>query len=336
MTKGGPANSSTTLAVWSYREAFGTVAAGLLAGRRGRQHPHRRGADRRIRLSVPAAPGGAVMTAAAALVEDRVRGRDHRRHALPRLLDGQRLAHKDQRHAGRPAALVSRGTPPSTGTSRPCHDQLPALGTSLLLGLGTVVLTLADRHAGRVRAGPAAPTGSQRPLNFLLLVAQMIPAVVMAMGFYAIYLSIGHAQHHLGSDHRGLDPGGALRRAAVQRVHVRDPAGTDAGRAKSTAPVRGAPFPSIVVPLSRNSTITVSLFAFLWAWSDFVFASTLNRNGSTSCRSRWASTPTSATTPPNGTRSWRPRSSPPSPPQSCSLIAQRYVAAGVTAGAVKD
>ncbi len=24
MTKGGPANSSTTLAVWSYREAFGT------------------------------------------------------------------------------------------------------------------------------------------------------------------------------------------------------------------------------------------------------------------------------------------------------------------------
>src|SRR5690625_7186208 len=37
-------------------------------------------------------------------------------------------------------------------------------------------------------------------------------------------------------------------------------------------------FTSIVLPLSRNSVITVSLFSFLWAWSDFIFASTLARN----------------------------------------------------------
>ena len=31
-------------------------------------------------------------------------------------------------------------------------------------------------------------------------------------------------------------------------------------------------FWSVVLPVSRNSIVTVSLFAFLWAWSDFIFA----------------------------------------------------------------
>src|SRR5699024_10370876 len=36
---------------------------------------------------------------------------------------------------------------------------------------------------------------------------------------------------------------------------------------------------SIVRPVGRNSALTDSLFAFLWARSDFIFASTLIRNG---------------------------------------------------------
>ena len=69
-------------------------------------------------------------------------------------------------------------------------QQLPALGTSLLVGLGSVALTIVI----------AAPAGyalallnlrGGRTLNFLLLVAQMVPAVVMAMGFYAVYNSLG-------------------------------------------------------------------------------------------------------------------------------------------------
>ena len=69
-------------------------------------------------------------------------------------------------------------------------QQLPALATSLVVGLGCVVLTVVI----------AAPAGyalallnlrGGRSLNFLLLVAQMIPAVVMAMGFYAVYNSLG-------------------------------------------------------------------------------------------------------------------------------------------------
>lgn len=69
-------------------------------------------------------------------------------------------------------------------------QQLPNLGTSLLIGLGCVAMTL-------MIAAPAAYAMAllhlrgRRTLNFLLLVAQMLPAVVMAMGFYAIYVRMG-------------------------------------------------------------------------------------------------------------------------------------------------
>jgi multiple sugar transport system permease protein len=39
---------------------------------------------------------------------------------------------------------------------------------------------------------------------------------------------------------------------------------------------RGRTLISIVLPLSRNALITSGLFAFLAAWGDFLFASTLN------------------------------------------------------------
>ena len=38
-------------------------------------------------------------------------------------------------------------------------------------------------------------------------------------------------------------------------------------------------FLSVVMPVSRNAVVTVSLFAFLWAWSDFLFANTLDSGG---------------------------------------------------------
>src|SRR6185312_14198419 len=38
-------------------------------------------------------------------------------------------------------------------------------------------------------------------------------------------------------------------------------------------------FVSVVLPISLNSLITVGLFAFLFAWSDFIFALTLTTKG---------------------------------------------------------
>ncbi|ROP35872.1 extracellular solute-binding protein [Saccharothrix texasensis] len=38
-------------------------------------------------------------------------------------------------------------------------------------------------------------------------------------------------------------------------------------------------FWSVVLPASRNGVVTAGLFAFLWAWSDFLFAATLDSGG---------------------------------------------------------
>ena len=86
--------------------------------------------------------------------------------------------------------------PTLDGYARVFEQQLPALGTSLLVGLGTVVLTVVI----------AAPAGyalallnlrGGRTLNFLLLVAQMIPAVVMAMRLSTLARSFVRRIHPL-------------------------------------------------------------------------------------------------------------------------------------------
>jgi multiple sugar transport system permease protein len=94
-------------------------------------------------------------------------------------------------------------------------------------------------------------------------------------------------------------------------------------------------FRSVILPVSRNATVTVSLFAFLWAWSDFVFAATLDGGGTHqpitlgiyhyigNNNQQWNAIMATAVVA--------------SVPATVLLIlAQRYVAAGVTAGAVKD
>ena len=95
-------------------------------------------------------------------------------------------------------------------------------------------------------------------------------------------------------------------------------------------------FTKIVVPLSRNSIVTTSLFAFLWAWSDFMFASTLDSGGGKlrpitmgiydyigAQNQEWGPLMATAVVA--------------SVPTALLLIlAQKYVAAGVTAGAIKD
>jgi len=94
-------------------------------------------------------------------------------------------------------------------------------------------------------------------------------------------------------------------------------------------------FWSIVLPVSRNAIVTVSLFAFLWAWSDFVFATTLDGGGTQqpitlgiyhyigNNNQQWNAIMATAVVA--------------SLPAAVILVlAQRYVAAGVTAGAVKD
>lgn len=212
-------------------------------------------------------------------------------------------------------------------------QQLPYLGTSLLIGLGTVILTVALAAPAAYSLAKLRPRG-RGALNFVLLIAQMIPGIIMAMGFYAIYLNLGILNSLWGliiADSTLAVPFGVLIFSAFM-AGIPD-------ELMSAARIDGAgawrTFQSIVLPVSRNAVVTVSLFAFLWAWSDFIFSSTLNSGGTLQTitlgiykyignnNQEWNAIMATAVVA--------------SIPAAVLLVlAQRYVAAGVTAGAVKD
>jgi multiple sugar transport system permease protein len=214
------------------------------------------------------------------------------------------------------------------------HDQLPYLGTSLVVGVGTVVVTLLISAPAAFALSKLFVPG-RRTLNFLLIVAQMIPAVVMALGFYTIYSNLGILDTLPGlilADSTIAVPFGVMLFAAFMTGIPRE--------LLQAAQIDGASswrtFRSVILPISRNAAVTVGLFAFLWAWSDFLFASTLNRDGGRlrpitmgiydyigSQNQEWG--PMMATAVMASI-----------PAAILLVVAQKYVAAGVTAGAVKD
>jgi multiple sugar transport system permease protein len=213
------------------------------------------------------------------------------------------------------------------------HEQLPYLGTSLLIGLGTVVLTVALSAPAGYSLARLQPRGGTL-LSFVLLIAQMIPGIIMAMGFYAIYLRLGILNNAPGlvlADSTIAVPFAVLIFTAFMSAIPREL--TNAALIDGASTWRT--FISVVLPISRNAIITVSLFAFLWAWSDFVFATTLDAGGDTqpitlgiyhyigNNNQQWNAIMATAVTASI-------------PATLLLIIAQRYVAAGITAGAVKD
>lgn len=213
------------------------------------------------------------------------------------------------------------------------NEQLPYLATSLGIGLGTVVLTLliaapAAYSLARLRAR------GHNVINFALLIAQMIPSIIMALGFYSIFLNTGLINHWWGltlADSTIAVPFGVLILTAFMAAVPREL--TQAATIDGAGSLRT--FLSIILPVSRNGLVTVSLFAFLWAWSDFIYANTLDSGGTWrpvtlgiykyigNNNQEWNSIMATAVVA--------------SIPAAVLLVlAQRYVAAGVTAGAVKD
>lgn len=162
----------------------------------------------------------------------------------------------------------------------------------------------------------------------------MIPGIVMAMGFYGFFLDLGLLNSWWGlivADSTIAVPFGVMIFAAFMSG-IPD-------ELISAARIDGAGtwriFRSVVLPVSRNAIVTVSLFGFLWAWSDFVFANTLDGGGDLrpitlgiyhyigNNNQEWNAIMATAVVA--------------SVPATVLLVlAQRYVAAGVTAGAVKD
>jgi multiple sugar transport system permease protein len=212
-------------------------------------------------------------------------------------------------------------------------QQLPYLGTSLLVGLGTVALTLTVAAPAGYSLAKLRPRGGAA-LSFTLLIAQMIPAIIMAMGYYAVLLKLGLLNTMAGlivADTTIAVPFGVLIFTAFMSS-IPDEL-LQAAEADGAGRIRT--FLVIVLPLSRNAVVTVALFTFLWAWSDFVFASTLDGGGGlrpiTLGIYRYIG---------NNNQEWNAIMATAvvaSVPATILLIlAQRYVAAGVAAGAVKD
>lgn len=233
-----------------------------------------------------------------------------------------------------------RRTPPSwfpvngtlEGYRAVLDQQLPYLGVSLVVGLGTVALTLLVATPAAYSLAKLRPRGGG-VLSFLLLTAQMIPGIIMAMGFYSIFLKAGVLNTVPGlvvADSTLAVPFAVLVFTTFMSGIPEEL--LHAARVDGAGNVRT--FWSIVVPVSRNAVITVSLFAFLWAWSDFIFASSLDGAGDHqpitlgiyhyigNNNQQWNAIMATAVVA--------------SIPATVLLvIAQRYVAAAVTAGAVK-
>ncbi len=212
-------------------------------------------------------------------------------------------------------------------------QQLPYVGTSLMVGAGTVLLTLVLAAPAGYSLAKLRPRGGGA-VSFVLLVAQMIPGIIMAMGFYASYLNLGVLNSWPGlilADSTIAVPFAVLVFTAFMRGIPEEL--LQAAKTDGAGPLRT--FWSIVLPVSRNALVTVSLFAFLWAWSDFIFASTLDGGGRLrpitlgiyqyigNNNQQWNAIMATAVVA--------------SIPATVLLVlAQRYVATGVTAGAVKD
>jgi multiple sugar transport system permease protein len=212
------------------------------------------------------------------------------------------------------------------------EQQLPYLGTSLIVGLGTVAATVVIAAPAGFALAKLRPRGGGA-LTFLLLVAQMIPGIIMAMGYYAFLINVGMLNTLPGlivADTTIAVPFAVLIYTAFMTGipdELMQAAVTDGAGVFRT-------FWSVVLPVSRNATVTVSLFAFLWAWSDFLFASTLDGgvlrpitlgiyhyigNNNQEWNAIMATAVVASV-----------------PATVLLILAQRYIAAGVTVGAVKD
>ena len=213
------------------------------------------------------------------------------------------------------------------------QQQLPYLGNSFLVGLGTVALTLTLSAPAGYSLAKLHPRGGGI-LSFTLLTAQMIPGIIMALGFYAYFLDAGILNTISGliiADSTLAVPFAVLIYTAFmtgipnELLHAATVDG--AGRLRT--------FWSVALPISRNATITIALFTFLWAWSDFIYASTLDQGGTQqpitlgiyhyigNNNQQWNAIMATAVIASI-------------PATALLIIAQRYVAAGITTGAVKD
>jgi multiple sugar transport system permease protein len=161
----------------------------------------------------------------------------------------------------------------------------------------------------------------------------MIPGIVIANALYSAYQDL-----HLINSIPGLVIANAANSVPFGILILRSfmlglpPSLVEAARVDGCGHFRA--FMAIVVPVSRNALITVGLFSFLFAWSDFIFALTLTSNGKVQPITLGIYTYLGQhITNWNAVMAAAVLAS--IPAIVLLIVAQKYIAAGATAGAIK-
>jgi multiple sugar transport system permease protein len=219
------------------------------------------------------------------------------------------------------------------GYRKAVSSQGPHLLSSVVVALGTVLVSLLIAAPAsyalaqlKVRGGPV--------LVFVLLIVQMIPGIVMANALYTVFSNLGLIDNYLGlvlADSTATIPFAVLLLRAFMISVPREL--TEASRVDGAGYWRT--FFSIILPVSRNALVTAGLFAFLFAWADFLFAVTLTTGQSfepiTVGIYRFVGNQSADW---NGVMATAVLAA--IPAAVLLVVAQRYVVAGLTSGAVKD
>ena len=157
------------------------------------------------------------------------------------------------------------------------HAQSANIVTSLVVGLGTALLAL-------VVAVPAAYALSKYRLRVTvilvssLLVAQIVPSIVLATSLFIVFHRINLVNSYPGliiADGTYAIPFAIL----VLRAFLFSLPNELLYAARVDGATEWQTFRMIVIPLARSAVITVAVFAFLAGWGDFIFALTI-LNGS--------------------------------------------------------
>jgi multiple sugar transport system permease protein len=198
------------------------------------------------------------------------------------------------------------------------NEQTGHIVTSLIVGIGTAILAL-------VIAVPAAYALSKYRLRVTvvlvssLIVAQIVPSIVLATSLFIVFHWV-----HLLNTYPGLILADGTYAIPNELIYA---ARADGGSEWQI-------FRLIVIPLARSAIVTVAVFAFLAGWGDFIFALTiLNGSGIEpitlgiytylgNYSTDWGAVMAAAAVAlvPAGV---------------LLVVAQRYIASGLTAGAVK-
>ena len=204
---------------------------------------------------------------------------------------------------------------------------------SLILGFGTTFLTLA-------LAAPASYGIAKLPIrgkSFLLsisLVSLMFPAIMLALPFFVMFSRLGLTDSYIGLILANTALALPFAIIVLRPFFLAIPDELTAAAQIDGCTPFGA-FVRVVLPLATPGLFTAAVFTFLFGWSDLVFALSLTTEESMRpvTAGLWNFIGSNVTQW-NAVMAFSTLAM--LPPLAVFLFAQRYVVAGLTAGAVKE